>query len=149
MVSVCFSKGLGAPVGSAVTGSAELVAKARKIRKMLGGGMRQVGIIAAAALYAVENNYKRLSDDHVNAKKLAEGLQAIDGISIDIENIQTNIVVFDIEMPIDRFIKAAAEKGLLVVPFGINRIRIVPHLGTTENDISEALKIISEVISGN
>ncbi|MCP4584048.1 MAG: aminotransferase class I/II-fold pyridoxal phosphate-dependent enzyme [candidate division Zixibacteria bacterium] len=149
MVSVCFSKGLGAPVGSAISGSAESVIKARRIRKMLGGGMRQVGIIAAAALYALENNYGRLDKDHANAKRLADGLQSIDDISIDLNNVQTNIVVFEISMPVDRFLEKAAEKGLLVVPFGNNRVRAVPNLCTDDDDIPRAIDIISEVVSGN
>ena len=128
MVSVCFSKGLGAPIGSAVCGNAELIKKARRIRKMFGGGMRQVGIIASAALYALENNYSRLKDDHANAKKLADGIKNVSGISIDINVVQTNIVVFELDMPVDKFLNNARAKGLLLVPFGKNRVRAVPHL---------------------
>jgi threonine aldolase len=149
MVSVCFSKGLGAPIGSAVCGSAELIKKARRIRKMFGGGMRQVGIIASAALYALENNYSRLKEDHVNAKRLADGIKNIDGISIDINDIQTNIVAFELKMPVEKFIADARAKGLLVVPFGKNRVRAVPHLGIDESDISKAIEIITEVVSAN
>jgi len=149
MVSVCFSKGLGAPVGSAVCGSAELIKKARRIRKMFGGGMRQVGIIASAALYALENNYTRLKEDHVNAKKLANGIKNFNGISIDIDDIQTNIVVFELDMPVEKFLNNARAKGLLLVPFGKNRVRAVPHLGIDEDDISKAIEIIAEAVSGN
>jgi len=118
MVSVCFSKGLGAPVGSAVCGGHEQILKARRIRKMLGGGMRQAGIIAEAALYALENNYERLQEDHDRAHKLAELLAAISSISISIDDIQTNIIIFSVNMPVDKFLEETAAKGVLLVPFG-------------------------------
>jgi len=149
MVSVCFSKGLGAPVGSAVCGSAELIRKARRIRKMFGGGMRQVGIIASAALYALENNYSRLKEDHANAQKLADRIKDVDGISIDINDVHTNIVVFELAMPVDKFLNNARAKGLLLVPFGKNRVRAVPHLGIDEQDISMAIEIITKAVSSN
>jgi len=149
MVSVCFSKGLGAPIGSAVCGRADLIKKARRIRKMFGGGMRQVGIIASAALYALENNYSRLAEDHANAKMLANGIRNVNGLSIDINDVQTNIVVFELGMPVDKFLADAKAKGLLLVPFGRNRVRAVPHLGIDNNDIAKAIEIITEAVSGN
>ena len=149
MVSVCFSKGLGAPVGSAVCGTNQQMVKARRIRKMLGGGMRQVGIIAAGALYALENNFDRLNEDHTRAKKLAGDLSNIPRIAIDIDNIQTNIVIFGVGMPVDSFLKKTAETGLLLVPFGHNQVRAVTHLDINDEDISKAVEIISEVISSN
>ena len=149
MVSVCFSKGLGAPVGSAVCGTSRQIVKARRIRKMLGGGMRQVGIIAAGALYALENNFDRLKEDHTRAKKLAGNLSNIPGIAIDVDNIQTNIVIFEVGIPVDSFLKKTAESGLLLVPFGHNQVRAVTHLDINDEDISKAVEIISEVISSN
>jgi threonine aldolase len=146
MVSVCFSKGLGAPIGSAVTGTAENIKKARRFRKMLGGGMRQVGIIAAGALYALENNRERITEDHRLAKKLAEGLSKIDSIKIDPDTVQTNIVVFKIDTPVNEFLFKAADFGLLMVPFGKGRVRAVAHLDVNEKDIDMALSIIRKVI---
>lgn len=149
MVSVCFSKGLGAPIGSAVCGSKNLIMKARRIRKMLGGGMRQVGLIAAAALYALETNFERLIDDHVRAKKLAAGLNSIKGLDIDLESVQTNIILFRPQMPIDKFLNKTAERGVLVVPFGIGQVRAVTHLDVDDEDIDRALGIIDDVVSSN
>ena len=90
-VSVCFSKGLGAPVGSCLAGTAEFIAKARRFRKMFGGGMRQAGIIAAGALYALENHRARLAEDHANAKALAEGVAKLTGVEVDVSGVQTNM----------------------------------------------------------
>ena len=149
MVSVCFSKGLGAPIGSAVSGPAALVAKARRIRKMLGGGMRQVGIIAAAALFALENNLGRLAEDHVRAQNLARGLAKIEGVAIDLANVQSNIVVFSITKDIDRFLKSAASRGLLMVPFGGDKIRAVAHLDVGDEDIARAVVIVAEALTAN
>ncbi len=146
MVSVCFSKGLGAPIGSAVCGSRESILKARRIRKMFGGGMRQVGIIASAALYALENNYARLQDDHDRAKKLANGLAQIDGIQINTEDIQTNIVIFRIEKSQTRFLQKMADRGVLMVAFGKELIRAVIHLDIAEEDISTAVSVAEQAI---
>jgi threonine aldolase len=145
MVSVSFSKGLGAPIGSAVSGTKDHITKARRIRKMLGGGMRQVGIIAAAALYAIENNYERMHEDHGRAKFFAEKLGLIDRINIDYESVQTNIVVFSPELPVNEFLEKGREKGLLLVPFGKNQVRAVIHLDINETQIEKALEIISEI----
>jgi threonine aldolase len=149
MVSVCFSKGLGAPIGSAVTGNLELVEKARGIRKMFGGGMRQVGIIAAAALYALENNYERLRDDHARAKRLAIDLANIKGISINPDDVSTNIVIFKIEKPVKRFIELTASYGILLVEFGHKLVRAVTHLDIHDEDIAPALKAIAMAIKEN
>jgi len=149
MVSVCFSKGLGAPVGSAVCGGHEQILKARRIRKMLGGGMRQAGIIAEAALYALENNYERLQEDHERAHKLAELLAAISSISISIDDIQTNIIIFSVNMPVRKFLEETAAKGVLLVPFGHSQVRAVTHLDISDEDITGAAEIIADVISCN
>jgi threonine aldolase len=146
MVSVCFSKGLGAPIGSAVTGSRENIQKARRIRKMFGGGMRQVGIIASAALFALETNYKRLQDDHDRAKKLASGLTQIEGIHINPQDIQTNIVIFRIEKPQAKFLQKMADMGVLMVAFGKDLVRAVVHLDIAEEDISIAVSVVAQAI---
>lgn len=146
VVSVCFSKGLGAPVGSAVVSSQDNIKRARRIRKMLGGGMRQVGIIAAGALFALENNFKRITEDHRRAGMLATLLAQSGIFKIDPDNIQTNIVVIDLPSPLklDTFIDKLKSNGLLVVPFGASRIRAVAHLNVDDEDINRAAEILIE-----
>lgn len=145
-VSVCFSKGLGAPVGSAIVSSRDMIKKARRIRKMLGGGMRQVGIIAAAALYALENNFRRIAEDHRRAGILATRLAESGIFEIDPHEVQTNIVVIGLpaQLKLDTFIDKLKSNGLLVVPFGRARIRAVAHLNVDDNDISRAAEILVE-----
>ena len=145
MVSVCFSKGLGAPVGSAVVSSREMIKKARRIRKMFGGGMRQVGIIAAGALYALENNFNRISEDHRRAGMLTELIAKAGILEIRPDDIQTNIVVINLPDSINPpdFIRMLAEKGVLVVPFGAKRIRAVAHLNIDDEEIRHAAEVIS------
>jgi len=146
MVSVCFSKGLGAPIGSAVSGEKKNVARARRIRKMLGGGMRQVGIIAAAAIYALDNNRHRLVDDHTRARRLAENLAEIPGVEINPLEVQTNIVIFKISKPVDIFLKRAALESVLLVPFGPSSIRAVTHLDISDEDILGAIEGIAKAL---
>ena len=105
-VSVCLSKGLGAPVGSVIAGTKGFIEEAFRVRKAWGGGMRQVGILAAAGLYAVKNNVKRLKEDHEKAKYFAENLQGVDGIKVDASEVETNIVMFDIEKDDAEFVAA-------------------------------------------
>jgi threonine aldolase len=146
-VSVCFSKGLGAPVGSAVVSTKERIRKARRVRKMLGGGMRQVGIIAAGALYAIENNLSRIPDDHRRAKGLAEILEKCSLFDINSETVQTNILVISLKPPLDvsDFCARLAGRGVLVVPFGAGRIRAVAHLNIDDNDVEVAAKAMLEL----
>ncbi|MDQ1266249.1 MAG: Low-specificity L-threonine aldolase, partial [Bacteroidota bacterium] len=126
-VSVCLSKGLGAPIGSLITGTKEKIASALRWRKVLGGGMRQVGIIAAAGLYALQNNYSLLVQDHENAKKFAEYIAESEFISIDLNNVQTNIVLFHIPetIGIDKFASVCLEKGLKIAGMGGSTVRAV------------------------
>jgi threonine aldolase len=148
-VCVAFSKGLGAPAGSVLCGSTEFIEKAIRFRKMLGGGMRQVGILAAACLYALDNNVKRLEVDHQNAKRLALGLAGIDGIKIDPEQVATNIVLFDVgstPMDADTFAERLAPAGVLLIPFGPSTLRAVTHLDVTTAEIDKALKIIQQFL---
>jgi threonine aldolase len=147
-VSVCLSKGLGAPIGSVIAGSGEFIQKARRSRKMLGGGMRQVGIIAAAGIYAIENNFNRLIEDHRNAELLAEKLSEIEGLKIDLESVQTNIVVIDIKSTkksVNQTLKELKDKGVLLVPFGKDKIRAVTHLDLKTEDILKAIEKSKEV----
>ncbi len=146
-VSVCLSKGLGAPIGSMILGSAEFVEKCRRVRKLFGGGMRQVGIIAAAGLYAVKHNIARLAEDHSNARLLAEGLNRMERFTVDLSRVQTNIVIADIvgdETPA-ALLDKMKRVGVLAVPFGAKRLRFVTHLDVSRSDCEEALGRIEEI----
>ncbi|MEA3297188.1 MAG: GntG family PLP-dependent aldolase, partial [candidate division Zixibacteria bacterium] len=147
-VSVCLSKGLGAPIGSMILGSAKFIEKCRRERKLFGGAMRQVGIIAAAGLYAVKHHIKRLADDHANAKLLAEGLAEMDMFEIDQERVQTNIILADLtgDRQAEPVLAKMKETGVLAVPFGQTRIRFVTNLDITRDDCKEALERIHRVI---
>lgn len=146
--SVCLSKGLGAPVGSVIAGSAEFIDRCHRFRKMMGGGMRQAGIIAAAGIYALENNIDRLSQDHRNAALLAEGLAALGGVSIDLSRVQTNIVYFEVQDSrygnAAQLVEELRKQGVLVQATARNTIRAVTHLDVSEEDIHRALEIIKE-----
>lgn len=147
-VMSCLSKGLGCPVGSMVVGSKEIIAKARKVRKLFGGGMRQVGILAAAGLYALEHNFSRLVEDHENARRLAVGLASLHGIRIDLETVQTNLVIADVKesgKTVDEVVSRLKEKGVWVVPFGPTRIRAVCHLDVSRSDVDAALAAFGEL----
>ena len=138
-VSICLSKGLSAPVGSLVCGSDEFISKARRIRKMLGGGMRQAGIIAAAGIIALEKMVDRLSEDHINAKKLAVGLSKIPNIGIDIDQVQTNIIFFEIKEVSELKLASLLEnKGVKIYPRK-PKWRIVTHSGITSTDVDIVL----------
>lgn len=141
-VSVCLSKGLGAPIGSVVAGSAEFVERCRRERKLFGGGMRQVGIIAAAGLYAVKNNIPRLSEDHDNARFFAEDLDKFDCFSVELKRVQTNIVLVNIttDESAQSMLKRMNEVGILGVVFGPKQIRFVAHLDVNRADFEEALE---------
>ena len=151
-VQFCFSKGLAAPVGSILCGTAETVARARRVRKLLGGAMRQAGVIAAAALVGLEEMRERLVEEHRNAKALAKGLAGIPGIRIDADRVITNIVSFEVEpawIEAGAFVKACAEKGLRFSRYLGNspRLRAVTHYGIERNDIDDALAVVAVVLS--
>ncbi|MCE5252155.1 low-specificity L-threonine aldolase [bacterium] len=147
-VSVCFSKGLGAPVGSALTGSKEFIERARRFRKQFGGGMRQAGIIAAGALHALENHRARLVDDHANARLFAEGIQTIPGIELEMSHVETNIVAFRVtSMPAADLVLKLKSAGVLVLANAVDRIRAVTHLDVTKEDVNEAVKVIQQIFS--
>jgi len=144
----CLSKGLACPVGSIFCGSAEDVEEARRWRKRLGGGMRQVGVLAAAGLIALEKMVDRLADDHANARTLAEGLAELPGVRCDLNRVQTNLVYFDLEkMPAGAFVDECAKRGLLSDSTGLRSIRFVTHYGIDAEDVQSALKICEEVLN--
>ncbi len=149
-VSICLSKGLGAPIGSVIAGSREFIDRVHRFRKMFGGGMRQVGIMAAAGIYALDHHTDRLSLDHANAKRLAQGLSQIEGVKIDPDSVETNIVVFDVsETGIDpsHIVNPLSERGILMIPFGKTLLRAVTHLNVTSEDIETAIEITADVFS--
>jgi len=145
-VSFCFSKGLSAPVGSILNGGADFIDRARQMRRMVGGAMRQVGVIAAAGIVALETMVERLAQDHENARLLAEGLAPLPGVRLDPASVRTNIVAFELEgwEPPD-FLAVLKEAGVLAVPFGPHRIRMVTHNDVSRDDIEKALERIRSV----
>ena len=148
-ISVCFSKGLGAPVGSALVGSDDFIMEARRFRKQFGGGMRQAGIIAAGALYALENNRIRLSEDHANAKSFANGLAEIKGIKINPEDVETNILIFSLtDMSSHEFSQRLSEQDTHMLPWDNTSIRAVTNLMVSEKQIPEVLEQIRKTLSG-
>lgn len=147
-VAACFSKGLGAPVGSVLAGSVELIARATRYRKMLGAGMRQVGVLCAASLYALEHQRERLVDDHTNAKRLALGLAELPFVRLDPARVQTNIVIFEVHgLDAAGFARLAAERGVRMNPVGPKHVRAVTHLDVTAHDIDTALAALSKITS--
>ncbi len=146
----CLSKGLGAPVGSLIVGPAAFIAEARRIRKMVGGGMRQAGVIAAAGIVALEQMVERLAEDHANARRLAEGLTAIPGIAIEPELVQTNIVMFGLSherITLAAVGEALAQEGVLLSQTDPTRFRAVTHYGITAQDIESALAAVARVMA--
>jgi threonine aldolase len=149
-VSVCLSKGLGAPIGSIVAGSKTFIDRVHRFRKMFGGGMRQVGIIAAAGIYALDHHFERLKEDHQNAKHLALGLKELKGVSIDPDQVETNIIIFNIAdtgMTAFQMTEAMKKKGVLIHPVSKTQIRLVTHLDVSSEDIEKALKAFEKVLS--
>ncbi|MCC6586970.1 MAG: low specificity L-threonine aldolase [Bryobacterales bacterium] len=147
-VMFCLSKGLGAPVGSMLVGTREAIDKGRLYRKRLGGGMRQAGVLAAAGLIALEQMPHRLSDDHVNAKLLAEGLAKIPGISIDPAKVQTNIVIYDVSgtgLTAPEFVKQLRGRGINCGPVNDAKIRFVTHFDVSTDQCKAALGACEEV----
>jgi threonine aldolase len=146
-VSFCLSKGLAAPVGSLLCGSRAFIGRARRMRKALGGGMRQAGIIAAAGIVALETMIDRLAEDHLNARALGEGLGLVAGINVRPVKRRTNMVVFDVDGGPDewrRFIEALGERGVLVGARGPGSFRAVTHYGITRREIDRAVSAASE-----
>lgn len=146
-VGFCLSKGLGAPVGSVVCGSGAFIAEARRARKLLGGGMRQAGIIAAAGVYALEHMVDRLVEDHENAKLLAQGLARLPMVELDPESIETNIVIFGVRGDWQGFARAMKRAGVLHTMPAPGRLRMVTHYGIERADIEEALERVGDAVA--
>ncbi|HOJ07936.1 MAG: low-specificity L-threonine aldolase [Ignavibacteriota bacterium] len=147
-ISCCLSKGLGAPVGSIIAGSKDFIKEAYRIRKAWGGGMRQAGIIAAAGLYALQNNIDRLKDDHEKAKFLAERINANPNLEIDMKAVQTNILLFHPKnISVEEGIKKSKDKGLLLSIGKVDLIRAIAHLDVSFDDVKKAADIIDEVFN--
>ncbi len=145
-ISCCFSKGLGAPVGSIIGGTKEFIKEAYRVRKAWGGGMRQSGILAAACLYALQNNIDRLSEDHEKAKILAKAINDNPNFEIDMNSVQTNILIFKpLKTSVEEAIYRCKEKGLLLLVGRIDSLRAITHLDVSFEDINESIKIINNV----
>ena len=147
----CLSKGLGAPIGSVLVGSGEFVKRAHRCRKLLGGGMRQVGIIAAAGIFALKNNVERLAHDNARARRLGESVADVPGLAVDLETVQTNILVVDVGgsgLTVDEVILRLEKEGVLVLPFGGTTIRAVTHLDIDDADIDRTIEVFNKVFAG-
>jgi threonine aldolase len=145
--SICFSKGLGAPVGSAIAGPRDLIRDALRMRKVLGGGMRQSGVLAAAAIYALDHHVERLADDHANCRRLADGIRAIPGLRLVADQFDTNLLFFDVEPRLgtaEAFVGRLKQRGLLVLSTGAQRIRMVTHLDVNSGDADRAIEILAQ-----
>lgn len=148
-VQICLSKGLSAPIGSIIAGSKEWIDEARRWRKKLGGGMRQAGVMAAPGIIALENMVNRLSEDHENAKRLAQGLANIKGIQLDPNSVDTNIVLCQIEqtgMDANHFLQMLKENGVLAVDFDRFVIRFTTHRHITRNEIDQTITLVSQML---
>lgn len=149
-VSFCFSKGLGCPVGSILCGDKDFMAMARKWRKILGGGMRQAGILAAAAIYALDNNIERLKEDNEKAKFFSSELDSMEGINVDADSVQTNIVVFSSEkISKNELILKLKEKGVKISSGSYENMRAVFHLDVSQDQVKSAAEIMNKVLSSN
>lgn len=146
-VTFCLSKGLGAPVGSVVCGSREFISRARRWRKMLGGGMRQVGVLAAAGLVALEQMVERLAEDHANAKRLGEGIARLPGLRVDLARVQTNIVIFFADLPgrAETLVRECAARKVKIHQIGPASIRCVTHKDVDRDDTDRALQAFTEI----
>jgi threonine aldolase len=146
-VSVCFSKGLGAPAGSAFCGLPELIREARRLRRRWGGAMRQAGILAAACLHALAHHRKRLTEDHENAATLARSLDGAPGIALDVAAVETNLVNVTIEVPAAAVVAHAKAQGLLILASGPNALRMVTHLDISAGDVVTASRIVRDAVA--
>lgn len=144
-ITFCFSKGLGAPIGSILCGDEDFITRAHKFRKILGGGMRQAGIIAAGALYAIEHNVARLKDDHKNAKHFAAEISKLPYVVIDLESVQTNIVVFNTTRDAAKIKEVLEGKGVLVTNEGKDRMRAVFHMDVSDEQTEQAIGIFKTI----
>jgi threonine aldolase len=150
-LSVCLSKALGCPAGSIVAGSRDFIRRVHRFRKMVGGGMRQIGFLAAAGIYALDHHINRLEEDHQKAQKLARGLSVIPNLKIKPEEVETNILFFDVspsERTAQEIALACRQKGVLLHPTAKTHIRCVTHLDVSSAEIDQALQVIAKVMKG-
>jgi len=150
-VMISLSKGLSAPLGSVLVGSADLIVEARRIRKLLGGGMRQVGVVAAAGRVALETMIERLAEDHANARRLADGLTEIDGVELAYGQVDTNIVTIDVgacRLQAEQFVDELGERGVVCLQMGSTIVRMITHRGVDADDIDKAVAVAREVVGG-
>lgn len=148
-ISVCFSKGLGCPMGSILIGSKDLIYRARRARKMFGGALRQAGIVAASAVYALENNIERLAIDHENAQAFAEEIRKIPGIKLDASGVPTNLVFFEVDPTLgnaSQLSYALKQRGVLINAGGKSRLRACTHLDASREDLLSAAKVLAECV---
>ena len=149
-VSICFSKGLGCPMGSVLVGSQEDIVIARRARKLFGGALRQAGIVAAAAVYALENNIERLAEDHANARAFAEAIAGAEGIGIDPADVESNLVFFDVDPELGNAAQLGGrllERGLKVGAMGPQRLRACTHLDISRKEVLQAAEIVKECVA--
>ncbi len=149
-VSICFSKGLGCPMGSALVGSAEAISRARRARKIFGGALRQAGIVAAACLYALEAHIDRLTEDHQNARLFAEAIRDIPHVSVRLEEVETNLVFFEVDRqwgPASQLVEALKLRGVRMYNLGPQMLRACTHLDVGPDDVQRAATIIRDVLA--
>jgi threonine aldolase len=149
VISVALSKGLGAPAGSLLAGPAALMTRAVRVRRMLGGAMRQNGILAAAGLYALDHHLARLPEDHANARRIAERLQGLPGVQLDMATVQTNIVIFHLApglLSAEQVVSRARERGVLVIAFGPRTVRAVTHYDVSTSDCLQAADLLAQAL---
>jgi threonine aldolase len=139
-ISICLSKGLGAPVGSVLIGDADFIKKAKRVRKVFGGGMRQAGMLAKAGWFALNHHVERLRVDHVHAEQLAKTLESCNWVN-KVESVETNIVVFEVNNPIE-ILEKLKSQGILAIGFGGNKLRMVTHLNVNQNDVAQACETL-------
>ena len=148
-VSFCLSKGLGCPVGSVLCGTREFIERARRVRKKFGGGMRQVGLLAACGIVALDSMIDRLADDHCNARRLADGITGLPGICVDSDSVQTNMVYFETSMPAPELVSRLDAAGVKCLDTDPHRIRLVTHKDVTGEDIDRAVAVFRRVVAGS
>jgi len=142
-VSICFSKGMGAPVGSVLVGSSEFIARAHRWRKMFGGGWRQAGILAQACLFALDNNIQRMEEDHARAKRIATAINSMDNFSVDLDTVQTNMVYVTCKNLASRVVEGLEKQGIDLFDLSLNKVRIVCHLHINDEDEQRITKAFS------
>ena len=145
-LSICFSKGLGAPIGSILCGAKKDIEKAHKFRKIIGGGMRQAGIIAAGALYALENNIERLKDDHKNARHFAEEISNLPDVDMDLSTVQTNLVIFKVKRDAEKLRIDLQKKNVILTNDGPEKIRAVFHMDVSNEQTEQAIEIFKDIL---